>query len=304
MMDIVKKNVNVVFWGLVALLVFCSIWGSINSRNAQTLQLELDELKAEIAASEVDQHEAKKALETHTTEASVRVSELETAVVELENKLKNKAVIVDQLKKARNELVELRKGNKKLEAQVADYKGKLAGLQKSVSAKKEQIGVLAGDAKTVKERLAATQQELVAITAQYKEVSAQADKLTAVNADMNIELEAALLEAEEANKKYAELMAATEELARKYQEDTEVAQAQVIGYEKMIEEKGLALEEISLELDRVKVNNKVLLGKISSQQDLLQELNQERDELVKSLAEKNKMLADLQEQFEQAPAQE
>ena len=81
-------------------------------------------------------------------------------------------------------------------------------------------------------------------------------------------------------------------------EELEKARAQIIGLEKIVEEKNAVVEEISRELDRVKINMDVLLSKISDQQDMLQEVQEENSELVKELAAKNEECADLQEQLQ------
>ncbi|RUM37349.1 MAG: hypothetical protein DSY50_00445, partial [Desulfobulbus sp.] len=86
--------------------------------------------------------------------------------------------------------------------------------------------------------------------------------------------------------------------------DYEVAKAQVVGLEKIIEEKNAAIEETGRELDRLKVNMDVLLSRIADQQDALQEVSDENRELVQELARKNKELADANEQLLQAPVEQ
>ncbi|HHB77526.1 MAG TPA: hypothetical protein ENK84_13470 [Desulfobulbus sp.] len=85
--------------------------------------------------------------------------------------------------------------------------------------------------------------------------------------------------------------------------ELEAAKAQIIGLEKIVEEKNANIEEISRELDRVKINMDVLLSKIADQQDTLQEVQEENSELVKELAAKNEECADLQDQLQKAPLQ-
>lgn len=81
-------------------------------------------------------------------------------------------------------------------------------------------------------------------------------------------------------------------------EELAKARAQIVGLEKIVEEKNAVVEEISRELDRVKINMDVLLSKIADQQDTLQEVQEENSELVKELAAKNEECADLQEQLQ------
>ena len=98
----------------------------------------------------------------------------------------------------------------------------------------------------------------------------------------------------------AEAAADQSKILREY----ESVRAQVIGLEKIIEEKNATIEETSKELDHWKVNMDVLLSRITEQQDALQELQNENRELAKELAAKNQELADLNEQLIQTPVQQ
>jgi chromosome segregation ATPase len=98
----------------------------------------------------------------------------------------------------------------------------------------------------------------------------------------------------------AEAAADQSNILREY----ESTRAQVIGLEKIIEEKNATIEETSKELDNWKVNMDVLLSRITEQQDGLQELQNENRELLKELAAKNQELADLNEQLIQTPVQQ
>ena len=57
-------------------------------------------------------------------------------------------------------------------------------------------------------------------------------------------------------------------------------------------------------MDRLEINMDVLLSKIADQRDQLQELQEEKRELVKELAAKNEIIADLQEEVIRQPVQE
>ncbi|MEA2116308.1 MAG: hypothetical protein U9P36_13130, partial [Thermodesulfobacteriota bacterium] len=120
------------------------------------------------------------------------------------------------------------------------------------------------------------------------------------------ELQAKLAKAEAAfmdlQEKLAIAEAATDE--SKVLRDYETVRAQVIGLEKIVEEKNATIEETSKELDHWKVNMDVLISRITDQQDGLQELQNENRELVKELAAKNQELADLNEQLIQTPVQQ
>ena len=119
------------------------------------------------------------------------------------------------------------------------------------------------------------------------------------------ELQAKLAKAEAAVMDLQEKLANAETAAdqSKILREYESVRAQVIGLEKIIEEKNATIEETSKEQDHWKVNMDVLLSRITEQQDGLQELKNENRELVKELAAKNQELADLNEQLIQTPVQ-
>lgn len=70
--------------------------------------------------------------------------------------------------------------------------------------------------------------------------------------------------------------------------------AQVLGLEKIVDEKSAALRESAAEKERLRINMDVLLNKIADQQRELQAIQEENRELVAQLASRNEM-ADLQE---------
>lgn len=302
-----EKNTKLIIGGLVALLVICSIWGSINSRKAQTLQHELDTVTAGMDAPEVEP-----ATEAHEPEVAPaedpRIKELEAQLAQLKTQKSTDGEKGEQLKKAHQELVQVRKANKRLEGQVVQQQAMIKQLKKAlnqgkqlhVAATKEveglknQIAKLSQEGAGVEEKI----QALAASEAQAKEAAAKAQEAAAA-----LEAELKTLKEAAAAAKEQEALAATEEkeMAAKLITEVEMAGAQIVGLEKIVEEKDALLAETSSELDRVKINMDVLLGKIADMRDSLQELEQERFELIQDLTAKNEQLAALQAQVEQVP---
>lgn len=67
------------------------------------------------------------------------------------------------------------------------------------------------------------------------------------------------------------------------------ANAQLLGLEKIVDEKNAAIREAAAEEERRQINMDVLLGKIADQQRALQALQEENRELVKQLAARDDM---------------
>ncbi len=305
MMDILKKKGNMIFWGLVALVVFCSIWGSVNSRSAKTLKLELDTLKATIETQKQEQQKAEVvAAEPTVGVEEARIEELEALVAALQEKEENMKPIVGQLKKARTELVAFRKKTKQYQAMLSQQTGELEEYKKTVNTKGKETKAQADELKELKKAIALVNQEMKDQAAKIEELNLATAQQTEENKAMKQGLEEAQQAAAVALKQEAETVAEATSMVEAMQAENETFRAQVIGLEKMVEEKSLAFDETSRKLDRMKINMDVLLSEIASQKGLLQELAEENEELVKDLTVKNKQLVDLQAQQEQAPVQE
>lgn len=305
-----EKNRNLIIGGLIVLLVICSIWGSVSNRSAKSLQLDLTAATTELDALKAEK-QAVPAEPTIVTVEDPRVKELEAQIAALHGKKQAGGNQVMQLKKARKELVQIRKANKRFEAQIAQQNAVIKNLQNTVGANKKQDAVAVEEANVLRKGFAKLQDESVTAGQKIKELVAGNEKTVQekekLQADI-VKLQTEIIAAQEvlAATKEQETVAAEEEKEQvaKLTVEMEMSLAQIVGLEKIVEEKNVALEETSRELDRVKINMDVLLGKISEQQDVLQELEQENTELILNLTEKNEQLADLQDQLEQTPLQD
>lgn len=208
--------------------------------------------------------------------------------------LKKELTAVKKELKQKNQQLAGKQGN----AAVAQKK-ELTAIQDELNEKKEQLSRMRS---FTKEQVAELEKKVTALQKELKDKGAQLAKLktgkkqvsetNAKSAQEIAELQKSLAAAEAENR---EFFAVSRKL--------ETAEAQIIGLEKIIEEKNAVIEEISRTLDRVKINMDVLLNKIADQQDGLQEVQDENRELIKELTVKNKELADLQEQLQAAPIQ-
>ncbi len=219
-----------------------------------------------------------------------KVGTLQAKIVTLKNTLKGKD---EQTAKMRQVMT----------AQIGDLKKKNESLQaelKKLSAQAAEMGAL-------QKKIAGLQAEIKQKDAQIDELQVAMKKMQSAMATMK---QAAMAKVSKEEQQEPTVMVVQE--ADQPSDDTaaesgcaelEKAKAQIVGLEKLVEEKNTDLEEVSRELDRVKINMDVLLSKIREQQDALQEVQEENAELVKELAAKNEECADLQDQLHKAPLQ-
>ena len=315
-----KKNITIAV--LAGLVLIGSLWGSVGNRNAKVLRQEVAELKAQLASVQDVSSQSHDAVLTKTAEVQ-KILQVKEA----------------QLDKALAELVALRKANKSLEAKLSSPENvrlvelqekmqgllaKMGELEKTLKAKDELIAKIRQEAA---DRIAELEAQVASLQAELEKAKAQAGENAgeAVAAPADSEAAATIkeLQAQLAGKEQ-QIEALRQALKQQEQEGVAQAQAligeqsqegeagpvdenelnkakaQIYGLEKIVEEKNEAVEELSRELDRVKINMDVLLSKIADQQDALQEVQEENGELVKELASKSEEC----DQEQEEPAQE
>jgi chromosome segregation ATPase len=275
-------NKNLVIGVLAAMLVLGSLWGQVGNKSRKALKLE------------------KKAVVAQLSQVQAEAAKGHDALLAKTAKLQKTLQVKDkQLAKARHELVGLRKHNKAFEAQISKRDTALTALIQEKNKLVEQIKKMK---KSLAKGASSGQQEIDAL----KQKLAAATSVEQVAQDSEELLQAKLAKAEAAYMDLQEKLAIAETAMNesKVLREYESVRAQVIGLEKIIEEKNATIEETSKELDHWKVNMDVLISRITEQQDGLQELQNENRELVKELAAKNQELADLNEQLIQTPVQQ
>ncbi len=274
-------NKNLVIGVLAAMLVLGSLWGQVGNKSRKALKLEKKAVVAQLSQVQA--------------EAATGHDALLAKTVKLQKTLQVKD---QQLAKARHELVGLRKHNKAFEAQISKRDTALTALIQEKNKLAEQIKKMK---KSLTKGTSSGQQQIDALQQQLAAATSVEQGIQGTE-----ELQAKLAKAEAAfmdlQEKLAIAEAATDE--SKVLREYESVRAQVIGLEKIIEEKNATIEETSKELDHWKVNMDVLISRITDQQDGLQELQNENRELVKELVAKNQELADLNEQLIQTPVQQ
>ena len=284
---------NLIIGILVALLVLGSLWGSVGNKNSRVLKQELAKARQQISALQAAANQARSTVLDKTAQVQKQLTQ-----------------VSDQLKRARQELVALRKTNKSLEARISErdatiqklknerdqlmaqcqenntrqtdeLNSELKRLQQALQAKERQLArldELSAQAADLQEQIQARDKEIAALKAQLAGQNEEADSEdTAVQEEPPVQPQPPATDSD-----------SDQELAE--------ARAQIIGLEKIVEEKNQTIEDLSHELDQVRINMDVLLARIRDLQDSLQEVRDENQELVKELAEKNRRLADIKEQ--------
>lgn len=266
-------NKNMVIFVLVVFALIGSIWGSVANKKKVNLEKQLGETVASLQQlTELSGKEREQVLG--------KTVGLQESLAKKENKLL----------KSRKELVALRKSSQAIESQLS---GCISSSQATQKKKKKFLQKLRASERKIVE-LEAIIQKQVDQSASLKRDSQEPTHVQAVE---QIVLPK---ESEEVRSLQDQLQSSSLDLDQ-LQQGIDACNAQVIGLEKMLEEKNAAMEETAREMDRLKINMDVLLSKIGEQQDTLQEMQEENRELVKELAAKNEEIADLQEDVMQQP---
>ncbi len=176
-----------------------------------------------------------------------------------------------QLLDGRKELVALRKANKALES-------KLSGCTATVQ--------------RLKGENAAQFNDLQAATARI-------NRLTSAGRGMT----GSTVTGAEASGALREQMRPAKQTIAELRRQLAADSAQIVGLEKIVDEKNSAIKEAAQAMARSRVNTNVLLAKISEQQDSLQQLRTEKQELVKQLAAKDEEIANLRKKNIKTPVQ-
>ena len=268
-------NKNVVIFILVIFTLLGSIWGSVANRKKVVLEDQLSNMNAEI---EKLKHQTNKERE----QVLGKTAGLQESLVEKD----------DQLQKARKELVTLRKSAQAVEAQLSECTASLQEVNlknekhiKEIQAANNTIASLQADlAKKGGQTVGVSKPESPENEADgQKEQAAEVGPSDENAADLKERLQSVSLNADQ------------------LQEDLNACNAQILGLEKLIDEKNEAMDETTQEMDRLKINMDVLLSKIADQRDSMQELQEDNRELAKELAERNEEIANLQEEVMKSP---
>lgn len=233
---------NLIIAALVALLLISAIWGQKEAGRRKEFARE--NAKLHVQLKETDE-EAKKGGEAQAEAARQK-----------EVRQQKEA----QLDKARQKIEELQ-----------GKLSRLTELEKALAVAEEAKNALAGESgekmKAQQEQLA---QQKAALAAQEQKLAAAA-KAVAEEQKLVNECEEQLKGCEQVQVGMDELEAANkqiEEERNKVLTEAETLRAQVIGLEKIVEERSAALDTAAKELENCKINNSVLINQIAQQSKL------------------------------------
>jgi len=262
-------NKNVIIFILVLFTLLGSIWGSIANRKRIDLELQVKNMTAE--------------MEKFNIQAGKEREQVLGKTAGLQEKLTEKE---EQMQKARSELVALRKSTKAIESQLSACTASLQEMNQKNEAYMQEI-------QAAKKTIA----KLEAGGERGKRKQPKVEKKDAPPQEKPSAGE---------QKDHDEILALQGQLQTtsltvdQLREELDACNAQIIGMEKLVDEKNAGTEEITQEMDRLKINMDVLLSKIADQRDSLQEMQEENRNLVEELAVKNEEISDLQEKIIQS----
>ncbi|MCL7488352.1 MAG: hypothetical protein M8357_09300 [Desulfobulbaceae bacterium] len=266
-------NKNKAIFILVVLLIIGGIWGSLADRKKIVLEKKLQET--------VEQ------MQKLTDQNSRQREQVLGKTAELQETLAAREV---QLDKARKELVSLRKEIKVLESQLSACNAAIQKLTEERDALRSGLPeqeVLPAEGKTGKDDGAEPD------SAKGKPEEVQGEQVGEAQKNRETEVQSLL-----------EQLQAAELTIDRLRQQLDAEKAQMMGLEKLLEEKNSAMNETSRKMDRLKINMEVLLSKIGDQRDALQQIQEEKRNLVKELAARNEEVAALREELMRQPVRE
>lgn len=266
-------NKNGVIYILVFLIVVSGIWGSLADRRRIAAEKKLKETAEQ--------------MEKMTAQSSKQREHVLAKTADLQETLSEKE---ENLEKARKELVTLRKEIKAIEAKLS---GCEADVQKIMQEKEALLSKTQPPADNGQAKADGSDEANVDASSAQKPSDVKDKEEVAVDDTAKKEIQS-----------LQEQLHTAEVTIDKLRQKFNSATAQMMGLEKLLEEKNAALEETSQDMDRLQINMDVLLSRIADQRDQLQEIQEENRDLVKELAAKNEEIADLQEEIMQLPVQE
>jgi putative ABC transport system permease protein len=281
-------NKNVVIFILVLFTLLGSIWGSVANRQKISIEQDLKNLQAE--------------MEKLTSQTSKEREQVLGKTAGLQDTLAEKE---NQLQKARNELVTLRKSIKAVESQLSECTATLQKMNLKNENYRKELQTAKNTNSSLKAALARQAEEKKTMALQAGEPEAEAAGTAAAETE-TVQGEGVPVEEKDQQEIFAlqDQLQTTSLTVDQLREELNACNAQIIGMEKLVDEKNAALDETTQEMDRLKINMDVLLSKIADQRDFLQELQEKNRELEKELTDKNEEIADLHEEIMKSPVKQ
>lgn len=284
-------NKNIVIFILVLLTLLGSIWGSVANRQKISIEQDLKNLKAD--------------MEKLTVQTGKEREQVLGKTAGLQDTLAEKE---KQLQKARNELVALRKSIKVVESQLSECTATLQDMNLKNENYRKQLQAAKTANSSLQAALARQEDEKKQAGRQTESSGAEVVPESgedAAGAETGTEESAPVQEeGQEEIFVLQDQLQTTSLTVDQLREELNACNAQIIGLEKLVDEKNAAIEETTQDMDRLKINMDVLLSKIADQRDFLQEVQDTNRALEKELAARNEEIADLQEEIMQSRAKE
>ncbi|WPD24095.1 MAG: hypothetical protein SD837_05950 [Candidatus Electrothrix scaldis] len=252
-------NKNSLIGALIVLLLLTSWWGQ--SKTGTSRQLAMDKEVAEVQLASI---------EAEAIEARQAQQENEVALKETKKRLKQAQENSDKLAKSFSHE----------QAKTTTLKMEKEGLQKKIS----ELESALEQAKIQQKQTDSAQQDM-------QKIAAERDKTQTTLKEAQKKLKEAESQIAQLQQQQKNIqMEASSQLVQLQQQQEEAAteleslRAQVIGFEKVVEERNAALTEVNSDLDACEVNTKVLLGKITEQEDTQLGMEEQMRNIVENLS--------------------
>lgn len=253
-------NKNSIIGALAVLLIITSLWGQVQTGKRKALEHEKMAMQEQVQAN---------------TDA---VSERNTLQDEVAEQEKAELQMTSQLEETGGELDEIRQENEGLKKKIAEQDAELNALkvekEQSMGVQQEQQGALQAQLKEQQAVIDESESQLASTAHITQQIAAQGQRHLK-------ELEntqAALVEAEGVIRQIQEEQADAAV-------ETESLRAQVIGFEKVVEERNAALATLNSEMEDCRMNTKVLISKISDQENAQLSMQEKMSLMVQDLVD-------------------
>jgi len=302
-------NKNSLIGALIILLLLTSWWGQSKTGANKQLTRDKEAVEVQLVDAKTKSADIRQALREKTaalTDAEEKLGKAETRIQSLAKEFSEKKSALTALNKdvkvllkKINELELALKNAKDKQVQTGSEHQK--NVQETNAAHNEALAKL----KKAEARIAQLEKELTELKAQAEarmaELKAQTEARTAKMkaqtevrmAELKAQTEARTAKMKaQTEARTAKMKARTEaqiaQLRKKQNEaatENESLRAQVIGFEKVVEERNAALAEVDSDLQSCKVNTKVLLSKITEQENAQQGMAEKMHLMVQDLSE-------------------
>jgi chromosome segregation protein len=299
-------NKNNVIAVLVVLCVVGSIWGSLNSRENETLEKKLSVMTGELEG-----------LSQKYLSLTENFESKDKNVREMRDRLKDVSTGSDQLKAHLSTSTE---EMFRLQSSLEEGSKREAELQNTLVLSQQELQVALKDLKLAQKEIASIEASTQDKTGNLRStIESRNKELSKVNHELaGVKATVEALQSELASKtvdlgKFKEqknIIAARETSLQESQKGLSVkleqAQTKIVEQEEALDGKNRKLDQYAKELSQLQVNMDVLLSEISKQKGLLEKIAREKEDFEKNIAGKDKQIEDLRSKLVDqniAPAQ-